>query len=119
MQSQLASLVMESRGLAPEVRSFHFTDLWSRLYKTEDYFLDITCKPQGDQSQLSGQVMLNNGRDATERAQIVLYQHNQAVAEADLDDLGQFKFDVEKNGIFDLELKFNEARITVPQLFIH
>jgi hypothetical protein len=118
MHTQNASLVMESRGLAPNVRSFHFTDLWSRLYKTDDYFLDITCKPDGEHTQLSGQVMLNSGLEVTERAQIVLYHHNQAVAEADIDDYGQFRIDIDQHGIFDLEVNFPEAKITVPQLSI-
>lgn len=118
MNKHEAHLVMESRGFAPHVRSFHFNDIWTRLYKTDDYFLDITCKPEGTQSRLSGQVVLNDGSDATERAKIFLYHHNQEVAAAEVDDYGQFRLDVETNGTFDLEVKFSQAHITVPQLTI-
>lgn len=118
MHNQQATLVMESRGLAPQVRSFHFTDLWSRLYKTEDYFLDITCKPEGEVSQLSGQIMLSTGLEPNQEAHIVLYQNNSQVAQSGLDSFGQFKLDVNKHGTFDLEVKFADARITVPQLTI-
>ena len=118
MQAQQATLVMESRGLAPQVRSFHFTDLWSRLYKTDDYFLDITCKPEGELSQLSGHIMLSSGLEPEESANIILYKDNQEITQAGLDDFGQFKLDVDMQGTFDLEVQFGDARITVPQLTI-
>ena len=119
MLNQQATLVMESRGLAPHVRSFHFTDLWSRLYKTEEYFLDITCKPEGEVSQLSGQIMLSSGLEPNQNAQVVLYHNDHEIAQAALDGFGQFKLNVTKHGSFDLEVKFQEARITVPQLTIY
>ncbi len=118
MQTQQATLIMESRGLAPQVRSFHFTDLWSRLYKTEDYFLDITCKPDGDVSQLTGQVMLSSGLEPQEEAFIVLYKQDKEIAQSGLDAFGQFRLNIEEHGLFDLQVRFPRAQITVPQLSI-
>ena len=118
MHSQQVSLVMEARGLLPQRQSFYITELWSQLYKSDDYFLDISCQAANDHATLIGQIMLSSGIEASEKADIVLYQHNQMIAKTRLDDEGYFKLSVTGDGIFDLEISFANAHITVPQLTI-
>ncbi len=114
-----AVLIMESRGLAPQVRGFHFTDFWSRLYKTNEYFLDITCRPDDAQSRLTGQVMLSSGEDIQETASVRLYQGKELVAEVEVDSYGQFNFALEKQGEYELKVVVEAKMISVSPLRVN
>ncbi len=52
-----AVLVMGSRGLAPSVRSLAFNSAWSKLYRADDYYLDMSVQPEDQSARLQGQLL--------------------------------------------------------------
>lgn len=114
MHYAVAELVIESRGIAPMVRSFSFSDSWSRLYRAEDYYLDMTCKPQGRSTMLKGQLMLESTSDVQTEAVVTLSSNNQEISRAQLDDWGQFRLTLEQQGSYELVLKMPCLTLMIP-----
>ena len=52
-----AILVMDSRTESGTVRSQGLGSNWTRLYKTEDYFLDLSLEHKGQKAILMGQII--------------------------------------------------------------
>jgi hypothetical protein len=109
------TLLMESKGWAPRVRSLSFSDNWSRLYKAGDYIIDMSCASKGQSSNLKGQILLEGSHEARSDAAISLYNKKSGeVGEAQLDEWGQFQLGIAEQGIYDLTLKLSDATITIP-----
>ena len=90
-----AVLVMESRGIAPNTRSFSFSDAWTRLYRSQDFYLDMSCEQVEGAAQLQGQLLDTEGSEAQAPGDVVLRDAQAGeVARATLDPSGHFKLTV-------------------------
>ena len=87
-----AILVMESRGLVPGSRSFTISDVWTRLYKTDEHFLDVSYKGK---EQLMGQLLESSGEEAPGGGMVVVHDaSNRELARTQLGDSGAFNLQV-------------------------
>ena len=110
-----AVLLMESKGLAPKVRSFSFSDNWSRLYKAGDYVIDMSCETQGKTSSLKGQVLVEGKSELSPDAVITLQAGGSGEqAQTRFDSWGQFKLELAQQGSYELSFKLPDATITIP-----
>ena len=110
-----AVLLMESKGLAINVRSFSFSDNWSRLYKAGDYVIDMSCESRGKISTLKGQVLIEGKSELSSDAVINLHHSGSGeVNHTQFDSWGQFKLDIAQQGSYDLSFKLPDATITIP-----
>ena len=105
-----AILVMDSRTESGSVRSQALSADWSKLYKTEDYFLDLTLHHKGSETILMGHIL------ATESSQQVVG----TVATPDkryipLDASGSFRVSLEP-GLHDLHFHLSSGVIAVRGL---
>lgn len=112
-----ATLVLESRGLAPQVRSAAFSDIWSRLYQAEDYVLDLSCQAEGKLSRLQGQVMVDASPD-TPIGQVTLLNNSGEISSARLDSFGQFQLNVSEPGDFRLRVETPNRTFAVSNLHV-
>ena len=108
---QKATLVMESRGFAAQVRSTKLSNLWSRLYRAEGILLDMSCRPEGSGLRLQGQVLNAENTDKPLKGEISLYQDNQ-VFRTELDAAGGFGFSLDA-GYYRLEAKLAETSLEI------
>ena len=112
-----ATLVLESRGLAPQLRSTAFSAMWSRLYQADDYVLDISCRAQGRHSSLQGHVMRDSGLDLSS-GQVTLIHRQEELSSATLDAFGQFQMDINVPGRFELRVDMADRSFDVSDLRI-
>lgn len=114
MTTEPATLIMESNGFAPSVRSATFTQRWSRLYQAGPYFLDMTLKPEGKGALLQGQVLHQDGAALPADALMVLGSNG----EARLGATGDFQFFIDEVSELSLEARLNETAFVVEGLAI-
>ena len=88
-----ATLVLESRGFAPQLRSAPFSAGWSRLYQAENYVLDLSCKVQDKHSSLQGHIMLDSNPEIPVGS-VTLLHADEELACATLDAFGQFQINM-------------------------
>ena len=110
-----ATLILESRGLAPQVRSAAFSDIWSRLYQAEEYVLDLSCQAEGKLSRLQGQVMMD-ASNSSPVGQVTLLNAQGEVSSARLDSFGQFQLNVSEPGDFRLRVETPNRTFAVSDL---
>ena len=103
-----ATLILESRGLAPQLRSAPFNAMWSRLYQAENYVLDLSCKAQGRHSSLQGHLMLDSSPDIPSGT-VTLLCADEELGRATLDAFGQFQLNIDKPGKFQLRVDSQES----------
>lgn len=87
-----AVLVMESRGVTPGTRGFQFSDAWTRLYKTDDYFVDMRYVPGKAGGKLQGQVLKTDGKSGAFAGSVRLGGETWPI-----DDCGQFSLSVDSH----------------------
>lgn len=110
-----AILVMESRGLVPGSRSFTISDAWTRLYKTEDYFLDISYQGTAGAERLMGQLLESSGEEVFGGGQVVLRDTaDHELARTDICEAGAFNLDLELVQGASLSIELNQESFRVP-----
>lgn len=115
---QEATLIMESHGFAPNVRSQAFNSaVWSKLYQQEDHYVDIELKPLQDGRSLIGEVMsVSDGTQAT--GSVSLYANGELVSYASLEAGAGFHLPIAQAGHFELVVELDNKQITVSDLVI-
>ena len=120
-------MLMESHGLAPNVRSTSFSSVkvWSKLYQAGPYFLDLTLGPSEQALRLRGEVMASgDSLLPTDGAVTVLDGSDTVVAStalaagSGLDDRS-FSVDLGGTGDYRLELLCGGRRISITDLAVH
>ena len=112
-----ASLVVESRGEAPSVRSAASTVAWSRLYKADDYHIDLAFQAHTDATELRGQLLPPSA--TVPRGNVSLYNlSDQQSTSVPLSSSGTFLFPVTKAGPYSLTLKLEGATLAIDSLDI-
>lgn len=114
-----ATLVMQSEGYAPQVRSHGYTASWSRLYQSDGLFVDLCFTPKRHQKTLTVQVLSADGVPApVSSLQLVPGPEAQQgdTLQGNLDGGGYASFGLEHDGDFDLVVELAEATLVIPNL---
>lgn len=114
-----AELVMESRGLAPQLRSVAISDSWSKLYRTDAHMVDMSFQADQGRMMLQGQLLEQNGWDVLEAGHIVLRDQHAGMIWSELSETGEFYFDVDEPGDYQLEASFGHMTIQITELSIN
>jgi hypothetical protein len=112
-----ARLVMESRGLAPAVRSLGLHSDWSRLYQANTFYLDLMLKPKDKTSNLIGQLL--SEASIPLRGEISLLQDQTLIHRIQLGRDAEFLVEVKESGIYQLSISLGDTTISVPDLSLH
>lgn len=113
-----ATLIMESHGFAPNVRSQAFAGgVWSKLYQQENHYVDIELKPLAEGRSLIGEVMsVTDGTQAS--GSVSLYANGELVSYSSLAAGAGFHLPIEQAGHFELVVQLDNKQITVSDLVI-
>lgn len=108
-------LVMESRGVTPNTRSFRFSDTWSRLYRIDKYFLDLSYHPSEHAARLHGQVLNAAGETLNAEGKVSLYDRTgQEVVNVPLNKFGQFNLSMTPMEIYKLVVEMQNDSLVIP-----
>ncbi len=96
-------LLMESHGLAPNVRSTSFSSVkvWSKLYQAGPFFVDLTLGPGDGNLSLRGEVLTTNDTPPPAEAEVKLFNEQGECAVTKLGD-GGFMLPLETTGLYRL-----------------
>jgi hypothetical protein len=116
-----ATLLMESHGLAPDVRSNSFASLkvWSKLYQAGSYFVDLALGPGEHGLGLRGEILTQDETPVPSEGTVTLHDRTgEIMASASLGDASNnaeaaFVFDVEHIDDYHLEVVFEQEVLSV------
>lgn len=116
-----ATLLMESHGLAPDVRSASFSSIqvWSKLYQAGSYFVDLTLGPDDQGRRLRGEILTRDDAPLPGAGTVTLHDRSgEMVASASLGDTSnggdtEFVFQVEDIDDYRLEVIFEQETLSV------
>lgn len=108
-----AILVMDSRTTSIAVRS-HNAGAWNKLYKMDEYYLDLSLKPDGERALLLGK-LVNPNPHATGSVSLISPEGEPA-GQAPLNDTGIFRLLVERSGTYQLQMRLGEQQFVVRSL---
>lgn len=114
-----AQLIMESYGHAPSVRFRNLKPVavWSKLYRADDYYLDISLQKSQDILQLSGKVLAVDETFSL-KGNIRLYEDEHLLSEMTLPDDADFSLVLNHHGIYQLECELSDLILEVANLEI-
>lgn len=119
-EQQAATLIMESHGLAHEIRSIRFSSFrtWSKLFQVGPYFLDVNLQPGKDTLELRGEIMSLDGEDLLLGGTVTLHEEgdSQPLDTTPLDSDVDFKFAIHHTGSYQLTMELNGNRFIVPRI---
>lgn len=109
--------MVESKGEAPSVRSAAVSVAWSRLYKANDYHIDLAFQSHTGATELRGQLLPPS---ATVPRGSVLLQNlsSQKRTSVELSSSGTFLLPVDKAGPYRLTLELEEATLAIDSIDI-
>lgn len=113
-----ATLVMESRGFAPAVRSTAFSGVWSKLYQADVYYLDVTLTPSGRTARLQGQLLKDDGGQLP-GGTVALYQDDEIVQSVPVGAAGDFYVDISEAHQYRLSVQLADTVFSVTGLDIN
>lgn len=112
-----AVLIMESRGLAPGVRSLGFSQNWTRLYHAAHYIIDLSTRPEGKTFTLYGHVLpASDNRIPTAGSVFLTAEADSAVTQqAHLGHDGDFVFNLSVTGCYFISIDMDDAILVLPK----
>ena len=113
-----ATLVMESKGFAPAVRSAAFSNAWSKLYQADAYYLDMTLTPTGRAARLQGQLLASDGGQLP-NGTVALYRGDIIVQNVPVGEAGDFHINIGETHEYRLNVELDNAVLSVTGLDIN
>lgn len=108
-----AILVMDSRTTSMALRSQSFGGAWNKLYKMDEYYLDLSLKPERDQAMLMGR-LVNSGLQVGSVS--LLSQDGECLRQVSLGEAGIFRLPVAQGGTYQLQMQLGEQQFVVRSL---
>ena len=108
-----ASLVIESRGFADDVRSSQSQLEWSKLFSAGEYYIDLSLRSEGDGFALKGQVLAVDSSRALPKGRAALTLASKAKVSEALNASGAFSLELDEADFSDLEITLSEAILRV------
>ena len=118
-----AVLLMESHGLAPNVRSSSFASMkvWSKLYQAGPYYLDVVLGPGERGLSLRGEILAADDSAVPAEGRVTLHDGGGAILSSGslnsrAGSEGAFTFDVERSGNYRVEVVLRNELLSVAGL---
>ena len=113
-----ATLVMESKGFAPAVRSAALSGAWSKLYQADAYYLDMTLTPSGKTARLQGQLLIGDG-GALPSGTVALYQGKEVMQSVPVGAAGDFYLDIAEAHQYRLSVELDDTVLAISGLDVN
>lgn len=105
---------MEAQPNQAGLRSSAFASGWTRLYQAQDYYFDLSYKPEDDQGLLMGQVLRATGGSLPSPAQAALLgSDGSPLLTEPVSDSGSFRMTVGDITGHRLEVKLDQTTFEV------
>lgn len=118
-----ATLLMESHGLAPSVRSTSFasTEVWSKLYQAGAHFVDLSLRPGDRGLALRGEILTQSDAPLASGGTAILRDRQGAtIGTTEFGGAGEngFLFPIGQSGSYRLEIALDDELLCVGGLEI-
>jgi hypothetical protein len=112
-----AILIVESRGMAPGVRSLGLSQQWTRLYHAAHYIIDLSTKLEGKTFTLYGHVLpANDGAPPSAGTALLTPEADSAkTQETHLGSEGDFVFNLSAAGCYFISIDVSDAIMVLPK----
>ncbi|GIW25222.1 hypothetical protein [Meiothermus sp.] len=111
-----AILIMDSRDALSAVRSHNLNGSWSRLYKVDKHYLDLSLKLEGTQAHLIGKLVTPTQSKGS--ARLTAYDGS-LLREVELNASGMFRLPVPAAGVYHLEMSLDEQQFVVRSVDVY
>ncbi|WP_299427804.1 hypothetical protein [uncultured Meiothermus sp.] len=111
-----AILVMDSRNLLHDVRNNSLSGSWSKLYKVDHHYLDLSLKVEGAESLLIGKLVTPTQSNGQAR---LVACNGGLLQEVELGASGMFRLPVPTTGVYHLEMRLGEQQFVVRSVDVY
>ena len=107
------TLLMDSRSGSDTLRSQNVSEAWSRVYKVEEFYLDLNLQARSDRAVLMGQI-LPLGEELRQSSIDLKDAGGKVLQNMPIGGAGDFRCMVAYPGSYALEIKLGERTLSVP-----
>ncbi len=111
-----AILVMDSRNVLSAVRNHSLSGSWSRLYKVDKHYLDLSLKVEGTEPLLIGKLVTPTQAEGSAR---LMACDGGLLQEVELSASGMFRLPVPTTGVYHLEMNLGEQQFVVRSVDVY
>ncbi|MCS7067899.1 MAG: hypothetical protein N2Z75_04120 [Meiothermus sp.] len=111
-----AILVMDSRNALRAVRNHSVNGSWSRLYKVDKHYLDLSLKVEGTEPLLIGKLVTPTQSSGQAR---LMTCDGGVLQEVELSASGMFRLPVPATGVYHLEMSLGEQHFVVRSVDVY
>ncbi|WP_337869224.1 hypothetical protein [Meiothermus sp.] len=111
-----AILVMDSRSALPAVRNHSLSGSWSKLYKVDNHYLDLSLKLEGAEPLLIGKLVTAAQVGGSAR---LMACDGGLLQEVELSASGMFRLPVPAAGVYHLEMSLGEQQFVVRSVDVY
>lgn len=111
-----AILVMDSRNVLSAVRNHSLNGSWSRLYKVDSHYLDLSLKIEGTEPLLIGKLVTPTQAEGSAR---LMACDGGLLQEVELSASGMFRLPVPTTGVYHLEMSLGEQQFVVRSVDVY
>lgn len=111
-----AILVMDSRNALCATRNHSLSGSWSRLYKVDRHYLDLSLKVEGTEPFLIGKLVTPTQSNGLAR---LMACDGGLLQEVELNASGMFRLPVPATGVYYLEMNLGEQQFVVRSVDVY
>jgi hypothetical protein len=111
-----AILVMDSRNAPFVVRNHSLSGTWSKLYKVDNHYLDLSLKLEGTEPLLIGKLVTPTQTEGSAR---LMACDGGLLQEVELSASGMFRLPVPTAGVYHLEMSLGEQQYVVRSVDVY
>ncbi len=111
-----AILVMDSRSVLSAVRNHSLSGSWSKLYRVDNHYLDLSLKIEGTEPLLVGKLVTPTQTAGS--ARLMAYDGG-LLQEVELSASGMFRLPVPATGVYHLEMNLGEQHFVVRSVDVY
>lgn len=109
----LVTLLMDSRRTSQTLRSQNVSSAWTRVYKVEEFYLDLNLQARNHRAVLMGQILLL-GKELQPSSIDLKDQGGKVLENLPIGGAGDFRCTVPYPGTYELEIRLAERTLSVP-----
>lgn len=111
-----AILVMDSRSVLLAVRNHGLSGSWSKLYKVDNHYLDLSLKLEGAEPLLIGKLVTATQAEGSAR---LMACDGGLLQEVEMSASGMFRLPVPTTGVYHLEMSLGEQQFVVRSVDVY
>lgn len=108
-----AILIMDARSSPETLRSQNITAAWSRVYKIEDYYIDLNLKANSHMAVLMGQI-LPVTRGVHGSSIDLKGPDGKVLQNLTVGGAGDFRCTLSYPGVYQLEIRLSDRVLSLP-----